>query len=114
MLSTQSLTLRFLEQANAGVVQSVKNSFGQGTGWLAPIVLGYMTQYPMVEGVGRLSREEWEALPEGSPPESWVVAMGLSWSRVFVSAAAIEVAGVVAFTLLGRGDRQWWDLRVVK
>ena len=30
--------------------------------------------------------------------------------RVFVSAAAIEVAGVVAYSLLGQGDRQWWDL----
>lgn len=29
--------------AHAGVVQGVKNTFGQGTGWMAPIVLGLMT-----------------------------------------------------------------------
>ena len=99
-----------LEQANAGVVQATKNVFGQGTGWLAPIALGYMTQYPLVEGVGRLSREDWEASTGHAPPEAWVEAMSVSWSQVFVSAAAIEVAGVVALGLLGKGDRQWWDL----
>ena len=91
-------------------MQATKNVFGQGTGWLAPIVLGYMTQYPQVEGVGRLSREDWEATLAQEPPDAWVSAMAVSWSRVFVSAAAIEVAGVAAFGLLGKGDRQWWDL----
>lgn len=84
--------------------------FGQGTGWLAPIALGHMTQYPEVEGVGRLSREDWEATSAGAPPEEWEVQMGVSWSRVFLSAAGIEVVGVVAFGILGKGNRQWWDL----
>ena len=80
-IHSELTSICFLEQANAGVVQAVKNTFGQGTGWLAPIVLGYMTQYPLVEGFGRLSREEWEAAAVGGPPESWVAAMGTCSGR---------------------------------
>ena len=69
-----------------------------------------MTQYPLIAGVGRLSREEWEATPAGGPPDDWVEEMSGSWAGVFVMAAAIDVLGVVAFGLLGRGERQWWDL----
>ena len=77
---------------------------------LAPIALGLMTQYPYTEGAGRLSREDWEGTTAGAPPEEWLTEMSASWSRVFVSTAGIEVAGVVAYSLLGQGDRQWWDL----
>ena len=35
--------------------------------------------------------------------------MAASWTSVFVMAAAVDAFGLVAFCVLGRGVRQWWD-----
>ena len=43
----------------AALVHAIMNTGGQLTGWLAPISLGWMTQYPEIRGHS-WSREQWE------------------------------------------------------
>jgi len=103
---------------------------GQATGWLAPIVLGYMTKYPVVGGeagdiplsaeldaagaaensaVTGLSREQWLAIKGTAPPQIWLSEMRAEWRTVFVMAAVIDICGLMTFLVWGKGERQWWD-----
>ena len=117
----------------AGFTHGVMNMSGQATGWLAPIVLGIMTRYPIMSSakdatdlattdmapsasatpevsVG-LSREQWMSAWGEAPPARWVEQMRLEWRAVFLMAAAIDICGLLTFLRFGSGDRQWWDAK---
>jgi sugar phosphate permease len=94
---------------NAGIIQGLKNTAGQLAGYMAPILLSWLTPYP--DG---LSREEYEQQSGGQPPpEEWVSAMRFEWRVVFIAAALIDSVGLVAYFVMGSGRRQWWDFASV-
>ncbi len=94
---------------HAGIIQGFKNTVAQLAGYMAPILLSWLTPYP-----GGLSREEYEQHNAGqAPPEEWVRAMRLEWRTVFMVAAMVDSVGLVVYFALGSGRRQWWDLPVV-
>eukprot|EP01043_Picozoa_sp_COSAG02_P014897 COSAG02_NODE_622_length_19435_cov_3.242398_2_plen_432_part_00 len=93
---------------HAGIIQGFKNTVAQLAGYMAPIVLSWLTPYP-----GGLSREEYEQHNGGqAPPEKWVSTMRSEWRTVFMVAALIDSVGLVVYFLMGSGRRQWWDLSV--
>ena len=63
-----------------------------------------LTPYPSGK-----SREQWE-MAGAAPPPGWVAEMSTAWSTVFRTAVAIDLMGVAAFCLLGRGEPQSWDM----
>ena len=104
---------------NAGVIQGLKNTLAQLAGFGAPILLGALTPYP--DGMSReqYEQQQQQSLPlvgDGAvatvagPPPEWVDAMRFEWRVVFLLAAVVDSIGLMAYFMLGSGQRQWWDL----
>lgn len=95
----------------AGFTHAIMNVFGQMTGWVAPLVLGWLTSYPVLgDTESGQSREQWIVTTGNDPPAQWIDTMQLQWCKVFLMTACLNAMGLLAFLRWSEGERQWWDV----